>query len=160
VDNLEGLVKLSTPQLRALTWFADKSKEWPEARRDTCHTLIKLGLIELPRALQGTGSWPGYQQMAITAAGRAALREAQRLVDAIYYPTYVLREDLDDESAAWLRQQQGVGPLEVIDVTDVCATMAVSAELRDKAGKLLGRVNERGEWWSCSRSGAHQFGCF
>lgn len=64
----------------------------------------------------------------------------------IYYPTYALREDLDETTADWLREQQGDGPLALEDVTDVCATFRVSAELRDEAGWLRGRVDQRGDY--------------
>lgn len=65
---------------------------------------------------------------------------------AIYYPTYAIRPDLEEGTARWLREQQGDGPLAVEDVTDVCATFRVSAELRDEAGWLLGCVDEHGDY--------------
>jgi hypothetical protein len=65
---------------------------------------------------------------------------------AIYYPTYAIRPDLDEGTAKWLREQQGDGPLSKEDVTDVCATFRVSAELRDEAGWLVGSVDERGDY--------------
>ena len=63
-----------------------------------------------------------------------------------YYPTYALREDLDADTATWLLEQQGDGPLELIEVTDVCATFGVRAELRDEAGFVVGRVDGRGDY--------------
>jgi hypothetical protein len=63
-----------------------------------------------------------------------------------YYPTYGLREDLDPGDASWLDEQQGEGPLDLIDVTDVCATFRVTAILRDEAGFERGRVDDRGDY--------------
>lgn len=63
-----------------------------------------------------------------------------------YYPTYRLREDLDEETARWLGEQQGDGPLELIEVTDVCASVKVSAELKNEAGFLVGRVDAYGNY--------------
>ena len=63
-----------------------------------------------------------------------------------YYPTYLLRDDLAEGDARWLQDQQGDGPLELLDVTDVCATFGVRAELRDAAGFVVGRVDERGDY--------------
>lgn len=63
-----------------------------------------------------------------------------------YYPTYALREDLSEEDARWLREQQGEGPLQLSDVTDVCASLRVSAVLRNEPGFVVGRVDERGDY--------------
>lgn len=62
------------------------------------------------------------------------------------YPTYAIREDLDADTAAWLGEQQGHGPLSLIDVTDVCATHGVSAALRDEAGFVVGSVDANGNY--------------
>ena len=66
--------------------------------------------------------------------------------DAIYFPTFNLRPDLDEGDARWLAMQQGDGPLELADVTDICATFRVSAILRDAQGCVRGWVNARGDY--------------
>jgi hypothetical protein len=63
-----------------------------------------------------------------------------------YYPTYSIPVELDADTARWLGAQQGDGPLELSDVTDVCASCGVSAELRDAAGFLVGRVDDKGDY--------------
>lgn len=63
-----------------------------------------------------------------------------------YYPRFSIREDLDGGAAAWLAEQQGVGPLRIEDVTDICATHGVPAELRDEQGSLRGRVDAKGDY--------------
>jgi hypothetical protein len=67
-------------------------------------------------------------------------------VSSYYYPTYGLREDLDPSDASWLADQQGHGPLELADITDVCATLGVRADLRDEVGFLIGRVDAKGDY--------------
>lgn len=64
----------------------------------------------------------------------------------IYYPTYQITSDLSEETARWLREQQGDGPLALIDVTDVCACCKVSATLRDEHGDLRGEIDADGSY--------------
>ena len=63
-----------------------------------------------------------------------------------YYPTYAIREDLSAEDARLLGEQQCDGPLELSDVTDMCAGYKVSAVLRDAAGSVVGRVDASGDY--------------
>lgn len=63
-----------------------------------------------------------------------------------YYPTYAIREDLDEGTARWLQEQQGVGPLELSDVTDVCSCYRVGATLRDEQGSVRGWVEADGNY--------------
>lgn len=63
------------------------------------------------------------------------------------YPRYAVHE-VDIEHRLWFVRQQGVGPLKIVDVTDVCATFGVSAHLYDRRGAdgvCVGRVDGRGE---------------
>jgi hypothetical protein len=63
-----------------------------------------------------------------------------------YYPTFFLHEELEAGDAQWLTECQGDGPLALSDVTDVCATYGVRAELRNEAGFLVGRVDAKGDY--------------
>lgn len=64
--------------------------------------------------------------------------------DLAHYPTYALREDLDPDTATWLLEQQGDGPLALAEVTDLCATQRVNATLRDEHGAVVGHVDASG----------------
>ena len=66
--------------------------------------------------------------------------------ETTYYPTFALREDLDDSDRIWLREQQGTPGWRLPDVTDVCARFGVRAELRDEHGSLKGSVDAKGDF--------------
>jgi hypothetical protein len=51
---------------------------------------------------------------------------------------------VDAACAAWLRDCNGEGPLEIADVTDVCASMHVEATLRDAGERVVGHVDADG----------------
>jgi hypothetical protein len=65
---------------------------------------------------------------------------------AVYYPTYSIPVDTDADTASWLQDQQGDGPLDLPSVTDVCARFGVSATLRDDQGSIRGHVDGKGDW--------------
>lgn len=75
---------------------------------------------------------------------RSARREPIPPMSAIYYPTYDVREDLDADTASWLLEQQGDGPLDLATITDVCASCRVRATLRDAHGSVRGHVDADG----------------
>jgi len=64
----------------------------------------------------------------------------------IYYPVYELRPDLEEAEATWLRDRQGIGPVELVDVVNACEAFAVAADLRDAIGFPLGCVDAQGNW--------------
>jgi hypothetical protein len=71
---------------------------------------------------------------------------------AILFPQYRLA-GLDPKTRAWLKDQCGQGPLELIDITDVCASCKVEAIVYDAEGNNLGRVDARGKYYT--RPGEH-----
>lgn len=62
------------------------------------------------------------------------------------YPTYVITDDISASDAAWLRAQDGDGPLDLIDITDMCATMGVCAVVCTVGGSRLGYVDAKGTY--------------
>jgi hypothetical protein len=66
-------------------------------------------------------------------------------MEYLYFPTYEIPSTLSEKDAAWLKEQQGEGPLALIEVTDVCATLKVSALLKDEFGRSLGYVDANGD---------------
>lgn len=60
------------------------------------------------------------------------------------YPTYVITDDISASDAAWLQDQDGYGPLDLVDITDVCVTMSVAAVVRTAGGDALGYVDPKG----------------
>jgi hypothetical protein len=67
------------------------------------------------------------------------------MTDTPYFPTYAIPADLPEVDARWLAEQQGDGPLELADVTDVCVMLQVSATLYDALGRIRGSADERGD---------------
>lgn len=65
--------------------------------------------------------------------------------DAIY-PTYSLPETLAADTASWIMEQQGDGPVRLSEVTDLCAQFGVSATLRDAHGSIVGTVDASGDY--------------
>lgn len=67
-------------------------------------------------------------------------------MSARYYPTYEIREDLDEGDVHWLGNEQGEGPCAIEDVIDVCAHFRVAAVLRNVAGAVVGHVDPNGDY--------------
>lgn len=63
-----------------------------------------------------------------------------------YFPRYSIREDLAEGDALWLADQSGDGPLDLADVTDVCATYKIEATLYDEPGFVRGWVHSDGSY--------------
>lgn len=63
-----------------------------------------------------------------------------------YYPTYTLRSGLGEYEEKHLKEIQGIGPLELLDVIEVCSDFQVEATLFDSAGKEIGKVSPDGNF--------------
>lgn len=61
--------------------------------------------------------------------------------------TYVVtfERTLSEEDVRWLGENERE-PMELSDVTGICALLSVSATLRDEAGFVRGTVDDRGDY--------------
>lgn len=63
----------------------------------------------------------------------------------MYFPTFHITELVTPDNAEWLRFNQN-DSLELIDITDICASFQVGATLRDANGFLKGSVDPNGDY--------------